>query len=112
MSNNNLWWSFDADNNSFSALPAGPMLLPALGVFAVVAAVQSIRGALTPRPNHPGASFMASDAYRLMKERQDFLIAKRVQGIMGEGEGLTIGEHTELAKLQRPSWANGDTWSF
>jgi hypothetical protein len=112
MSSNNLWWSFDADNNSFSALPAGPMLLPALGVFAVIAAVQSIKGALTPRPNHPGASFMASEAYQLMKQRQDYLIAKKIEGIKGFSEGLTLGEQTELNALARPSWANGDTWSF
>lgn len=112
MSNNNLWWSFDADNNSFSALPAGPALLPALGVFAVIAAVQSIRSALTPRPNHPGGSFMMSEAYQEMKQRQDYLIAKKIDGIQGIGEGLTLGEQTELTNLQRPSWANGDTWSF
>lgn len=112
MSNNNLWWSFDADSNSFAALPAGPMLLPALGLFAVIAAVQSVRGALSPRPNHPGGAYMTSDLYRRDKERQDYLIQKQINGIKGIGEGLTLGEHTELADLQRPSWANGDTWSF
>lgn len=31
----NLWWVYDSDNRSFSALPPGPMLVPALFIMAL-----------------------------------------------------------------------------
>jgi hypothetical protein len=35
MSNNNLWWAYNAEDNSFGALPASPLLLPALIIMGV-----------------------------------------------------------------------------
>jgi len=112
MSSNNLWWSFDPDDGSFAALPAGPALLPALGVFAIIAAVQAFRGRNQSAEKILGHGFVSSDYYREAKSRQDALIQKRVDHAMGEGEGLTLAEHNELRTLQHPAWNNGNRWSF
>lgn len=112
MSNNNLWWSFDPDDNSFSALPAGPMLLPALGIFAVIAVIQAFRESGQSAERILGRSFVNSDYYQSAKKRQNELIQKKINGIKGIGEGLTLAEHTELVDIQHPSWRNGDSWSF
>lgn len=37
----NLWWVYDSDNGSFSTLPTGPMLLPALLVMGLAALFSS-----------------------------------------------------------------------
>jgi hypothetical protein len=35
MSNNNLWWAYNAEDNSFGALPASPLLVPALFIMGL-----------------------------------------------------------------------------
>lgn len=112
MSNNTLWWSFDPDNNSFSALPAGPLLLPALGIFALIAARQAIKQAWAGSGSSPGITLADSSLYAEMKERHDYLLSKKVAAIANNDDGLTLGEQAELTRLQHPSWAKGGSWSF
>jgi hypothetical protein len=112
MSNNTLWWSYDPDNNSFAALPAGPLLLPSLGVFALIAARQAIKQAWAGKSPGPGMTLANSSLYAEMRERHDYLVNKKVAAIADSGDGLTLGEQAELTRLQHPSWAKGGSWSF
>ena len=109
---NNLWWSYDPDGGSFSALPAGPMLLPALGVFAIIAVRQAFKELTASKTKGLGYSFINSDYYQSAKRRQDYLIDKKIDGLKGIGSGLTLGEQTELTNLQHPAFNNGGRWSF
>jgi hypothetical protein len=108
----NLWWSYDADNGSFAALPAGPALLPAIGIFAIFSVYRAIKDATTSKTGNLPHGFVNSSYYKNAKKRQDELIQKKVDGIMGKGPRLSLGEQTELTDLQHPSWANGGSWSF
>jgi hypothetical protein len=108
----NLWWSYDADNGSFAALPAGPALLPAIGIFSVFSVYRAIKDATTPKKGNLSHSFANSSYYQNAKKRQDELIQKKIDGILGKGPGLSLGEHTELTNLEHPSWTGGGSWSF
>jgi hypothetical protein len=115
MSNNQssiLWWSYDSENRSFGSLPAGPMLLPAIGILAFVALIQSIK----ERDNSPesilGKERINSKLYKDAKKRQNELIEKRANAGLGLCNDLTVQEAEELRRLQRPQWANGGEWSY
>jgi len=111
MNNQNLWWSYDPDNRSFSALPAGPLLLPALAIFIIVA---SIRAFKQPRSASSvmGGHITSTTAYKNAKERHDYLISKKIAEAMGHGDGLTLAEECELRKLQKPGFAGGSSWFY
>lgn len=36
----NLWWAYDSESGSFSALPASPLLVPALVIMGIIALVK------------------------------------------------------------------------
>ena len=110
--NNSLWWSFDSGSNTFSALPAGPALLPALGLFALFAGVRALKGFTAPQNAGISSTLLNSDYYRETKVRQDYLIQKKIDGVMGISEGLTLAEQGELSDIFHPAWRNGGTWSF
>lgn len=107
MSSPNLWWSYDAENGSFSALPPGPFLLPAIGIFAFVAIVRALRGSGSSERRTVGSTFYESEIYQKDKRRHNYLVQKLVQ----EGE-LGLAEHDELWRLQHPEWANGLAWFY
>jgi hypothetical protein len=102
-----LWWTYDPDNQSFGALPPGPLLLPAI----LIASFVALCGALTDSLNQPERvlprDLVNSPDYQRRKKRYYELIDKKVWG-----EGLTLGEHTELEKLKRPWWIESGTWSY
>ena len=102
-----LWWSYNAEDNSFSALPAGPLLLPALFIAVCVNAV----GALSAWANRPeriiSNDLLRSRDYQRMRERYYELIDKRLEN----GE-LELHEHHELEQLKRPYWIKSGTWTY
>lgn len=102
-----LWWTYDPDNQSFGALPPGPLLLPAI----LIAAFVGLCGAFTSSLNQPERvlprDLVNSADYQRRKKRYYELIDKKVWG-----EGLTLGEHTELEELKRPWWIESGTWSY
>jgi hypothetical protein len=61
MSGPNLWWVYDTDENSFSTLPTGPFLVPALficglsvvwrSLFDRQHTIETIAGSLVDNPN-------------------------------------------------------------
>lgn len=107
MSSSNLWWSYDAENGSFQALPPGPFLLPAIGIFAFVALVRAIKGNGCSERRTLGDSFYESARYQNDKKRHDYLVKKSATK-----EGLGLAEHDELWRLQHPEWANGLAWFY
>lgn len=107
-----LWWSYDADGKSFASLPAGPMLLPAIGIIAFVALVKSIKENSKSPESILGGKRINSKEYKDAKKRQDQLIEKRINAGLGLCDDLTVAEAEELRRLQRPRWANGSEWSY
>lgn len=102
-----LWWTYDPDNQSFGALPPGPFLLPAVFIAVFVGLISSIGRSVNKPENVLPANIVNSDDYQRKKQRYYELIDKKVWG-----EGLTLGEHTELEELRRPWWVESGTWSY
>jgi hypothetical protein len=102
-----LWWSYDTENQSFGALPAGPFLLPAVFIAVFVGLASSLKD----RANHPERvlpqSIASSAEYQQNKRRYYELIQKKVWQ-----DGLTIAEQHELDQLKRPWWVESGTWSY
>lgn len=102
----NIWWAYDESSGSFSALPASPALLPALGVFFLAAVFSA--GKEKPRviETYPdGNPYMGE--HLANKPRYDELI-----NIMGYRE-LTDKEQSELHRLKHPRWAkDGEVWCY
>lgn len=102
-----LWWAYDAEDNSFSALPAGPLLLPAL----LIAICVNVAGALHSWANRPerlvSKKLLGSHKYQRMKHRYYELIDKKL-----DDGGLSLQEHHELEQLKRPYWIKSGTWSY
>lgn len=102
-----LWWAYDAEDQSFSALPAGPLLLPALFISLCIGAYSSLRQ-WTGRPeNVLGHDFVNSVEYQQMKRRYYELIHKKI-----ENGSLELHEEQELQQLKRPYWIKSGTWSY
>lgn len=90
----NLWWSYDPDNGSFAALPAGPFFLPAL----IVVCIASIGNALfNPRRSREEivGSISKTDLYRQQAARYQYLGSKRLE----QGD-LELREWREYYDLQ------------
>lgn len=106
-----LWWSYDPENRSFGSLPAGPLLLPALGILAFV----SIARAFQERSATPeailGHSVVNSIEYKRKKARHDYLVQKKINAAMEKGPEFTLADHTELVNLQH-SGINGSDCPF
>jgi hypothetical protein len=102
-----LWWSYDAENSSFTALPPGPLLFPAFIVAVIIYCFESLKD----RQNRPrkalGKSFVESTEYKKMKNRCFELLEKK-----HNGEGLQLHEQVELDRLKRPWWISSGTWSY
>lgn len=111
MSNNiNLLWAYDADDKSFATLPAGPMLLPALGIFAFVTIARALKSRDKSPESMIGKTIYNSPAYQKDKARFNYLINKKIKAITDETEGLTLSELNELERLRYPSWNKGRPW--
>ena len=102
-----LWWAYDEQSNSFSALPAGPFLLPALLAASVAVVCQKFRrNAVNPK-NLISQSIYNSPEYQHAKQRYYYLINKKATE-----NGLSIQEEAELWRLKTPWWANGGQWIY
>lgn len=107
MSNANLWWSYDPDNGSFAALPPGPLLIPAIGIFAFVALVRAIKGNGPSEKRVLGSTMYESEHYQSKRKRYYELIKKSA-----ESGGLGLAEREELNRLERPAWGGGKYWFY
>lgn len=92
----NLWWVYNAEDQSFSTLPTGPFLVPALLIMGVlslfgvgrqrVVTVEELAGPLTKDP-----------AWQRKRKRYQELIDKSV----ATGHNLEYFEYKELHELGR-----------
>lgn len=102
-----IWWTYDPDNQSFGALPPGPLLLPAVFIAVFIGLCSSIKNSLNKPEHILPRSIIESDDYQRKKQRYYELIHQKVWG-----DGLTLGEHAELEQLKRPWWVETGTWSY
>lgn len=88
-----LWWSYDSDDAQFKSLPAGPMLVPALIISAIVVAL----GATSKRHTTKSiAGPLAETSYwQARYARYQELIKKSV----ATNNNLELHESHELKKL-------------
>lgn len=102
----NIFYSYDSQTGSFSALPASPWLLPAMGAFALLAAYQKYK---LSQPSIIGVAPCINPIIRdIYSKRYGELINKKHWG-----GGLTFEESIELRNIQYPPWAEpGEIWSY
>lgn len=102
----NIWWAYDESNGNFSALPASPLLLPAIGLFFLLAVFDKMSGdskkiGTTNAITHHGELFEANR----VRFNELIAIIKRRQ--------LTEDETAELDRIQHPPWAEpGEVWTY
>ena len=106
-----LWWSYDPEKRSFGSIPAGPMLLPALGILAVVAIFRALRHQGDTPEAILGRDVVNSVEYKKKKARHDYLVQKKINAAMERGPEFTLADHTELVDLQY-SGINGSYCPF
>lgn len=93
---NPLWWAYDSEKSTWSPLPAGPMLLPAL----IICGIIYLLNGLPPRQGglKQIAGPLASDkAWQRKRERYHELIRLKLEL---EGKELPWREHCELQDLE------------
>lgn len=90
----NLWWSYDPDDRSFQALPAGPFFLPAL-ILVVTTSVLSRAFRRSRLREKIVGSISSTNHYKEKAERFNKLGKKRLNG-----ETLTLAEWKEYYDLQ------------
>lgn len=72
-----LWWAYDAENSSFSALPATPLILPASIILAIFSALQWLTN--PPRSRNQIVGAVSKTSYYQSRDlRYQELISKRV----------------------------------
>lgn len=105
----NIWWAYDENNGSFSALPASPLLLPALGLFFLMAVFDKMSS-----ENNGGKVIGRADKvlnYGPLFE-QNKVRFKQLCDIIRKRE-LSEDERSELYQLQHPPWAEpGEIWTY
>jgi len=102
-----LWWAYDEEDQSFSALPAGPMLVPALFIAALAFGFDRLKTWASQPDNVLGRDFTSTPEYQSMRKRYFELINKKHYG-----PGLETHEQYELEQLKRPYWIQSGTWSY
>jgi hypothetical protein len=103
----NIWWAYDEENGSFSALPASPMLLPALGLF-FLAAVFS-RAQKSSGPTKLACEMQNVDHGLIHRNAARF---HELLAIM-KTRNLNDSEESELYRIQHPPWAEpGEVWTY
>lgn len=105
----NIWWAYDEDNGSFSALPASPLLLPALGLFFLLAAFDKMS-------NGENAGKVIGNTDRVLEHgplfEQNKVRFGELIAIMRRRE-LNEDETAELYKIQHPPWGKpGEVWTY
>jgi hypothetical protein len=100
------WWAIDESDGRISPLPASPLLLPAVGVFAFIALCASIARA-NAKPEPLKTPIDPAEYQRNSAIYHELMMKKR------NGIELTIQEVVSLEKAQHPSWAEpGERWFY
>lgn len=100
-------WSYDAQTGSFSALPASPWLLPALGLVCLAPIAEKILEEAAKKPE-PVPNVFDPILYQKNKQLYHELINKQASPV-----GLTQDEEMQLLSIMRPPWATGgELWTY
>jgi hypothetical protein len=105
----NIWWAYDEEKSGFSALPASPLLLPALGIFFLFAIFDKMaedgRSKEILKPAHE----MNIDRALHQEYKEKYY---KLLDIMRK-RPLTEDENSQLYQLQHPPWADGyEVWTY
>jgi len=105
----NLWWAYDEDNSSFSALPASPLLLPALGLFFLLAVfdrmAENDRGKKILKP----ASEMRVDRTLYDSNKKRYREMLEILKVRQFNED----EDSEMYRIEHPPWSEpGEVWTY
>lgn len=105
----NIWWSYDESKGSFSALPASPLLLPALGIFLLLAFFDKMAEDGRSKKILKPACEMNIDRtlYDSNKKRYHEMleILKKRQ--------FNEDEDSEMYRLAHPPWSEpGEVWTY
>ena len=105
----NIWWAYDESNGSFSALPASPLLLPALGFFFLLAVFDKMGGGENSGKITGSADRVTESGPLFEQNKTRF---KELLAIMRRRQ-LNDDEEAELHKIQHPPWAEpGEVWTY
>lgn len=100
-------WAYDSQTGSFSALPASPWLLPALGLICLAPIAEKMLEEAAKNPE-PVPNTFDPVAYQQNKQEYHALINKQVSSV-----GLTLDEEMRLNSIMRPPWAKpGELWTY
>lgn len=91
----NLWWAYDEDDASFSTLPTGPFLVPALFIAGIAVLWQTCfyrHKTLETVAGHVSKT----DEWQRKRKRYDELTDK----LAATNNNLELSEHYELRQLQ------------
>ena len=97
MADSNLWWAYEAESGTFSPLPPGPFLLPAL-IIAITHHL--IRSSLSKRRSIDGladANLKSNPAWIEKRERYRYLVNTSVS----PGHELTLADLKEMRELKQ-----------
>lgn len=100
-------WAYDSQTGGFSALPASPWLLPALGLLCLAPIAQKLveEGLKDPQP--AGNDFDPA-LYLEYKQTYHDLVQKQFSP-----DGLTMQEELQMLSIMNPPWAEpGERWTY
>lgn len=92
----NLWWVYDSNDRSFSALPTGPLLVPAL----IIAGLAAIWGSCFGREHTTesiAGDLVKTEYWQAKRKRQLELIQRSVD----TNNNLELHERYELQQIQK-----------
>jgi hypothetical protein len=96
MSGPNLWWIYDTDEKSFSTLPTGPFLVPALFICALSALWRS-RSNQQHTTESIAGELVNTAHWQAKRKRQ----LELVQRLVDTNNNLEIHERHELQQLKK-----------
>lgn len=105
----NIWWAYDEEKSSFSALPASPLLLPALGIFFLFAIFDKMAEDSRSKKILKPAHEMNIDRALHQEYKEKYY---KMLEIMRK-RPLTEDENSEMYQLVHPPWADGyEVWTY
>jgi len=105
----NIWWAYDESEGSFSALPASPLLLPALGFFFLLAVFDEIAEKGRSKQITKPAAELKVDRTLFDSNKQRYRELLNVIKV----RPLNEDEESEMYRLSHPPWAEpGEVWTY
>jgi hypothetical protein len=95
MSSPNLWWAYDGESGSFSTLPTGPFLLPAIAIVLAATIFRSLFSGATTAKEVAG-HLSKTKEWQSKYQRYQQLVATFVEN---NGD-ISIAETYELDQLE------------